>query len=265
MVILIVDDYKPSVRALSGVLSEVLGDDTEILTASSGEEALRLAEDTPVDVAFLGVVMPGMGGLECARRLTALRETTDIVIVTAFPEHALDAWRIHASDFLLKPVTEADVRTALANLRHPLPRGPKRLRVQCFGNFAVFAGSERIHFKRSGAQELLAYLVSRRGASVSTGELCSVLWEDDINQSLEKSYIRTFFSCLRRTLRAYGLEGAVRHERDSYSVNTKLLDCDYYRFLERDPLAAISYHSEFMHQYSWAEPMAYQIENLAHA
>ena len=267
MIILIVDDEPLAAQSLSRTVRKIFGPAVRIITAEDGGQALRAVENAPVDLAFVDIEMPGMSGFELVDRLQERRKATNIVLVTAFREYSLDAWKLHVSDYLLKPASEQDVRAALAHLRRPFPSvgqpSEDKLRVQCFGNFEVFCRGEKIHFTRSGAKELFAYLVSRRGAGVSTGELCSALWEDDLDPSLKKSYIRTYFSCLKKTFAAYGMEDALSHVRDSYSVNTDLLDCDYYRFLEMDPVAINSYTGEFMHQYSWAEPLTWQIETQA--
>lgn len=263
MNVLIADDEILALRSLQKALSRVLPN-AAVLTAAGGAEALSLAERTSIDVAFLDIKLQDMSGLELARKLKARQSRIDIILVTAYAEYAMDAWRLYVSGYLLKPADTEDVRTALQHLRSPALSSPKeeppRLRVQCFGNFEVFYRNEKLHFRRSKAKELFAYLVSRRGASVTSGEICSILWEDDEDLGGKKSMIRTYFASLRQTFRACGLEAAVQHSRDAYSVNMDLLDCDYYRFLSMDPVALNSYQSEFMHQYSWAEPLVYGIE-----
>ena len=258
MRVLIIDDEPLAVQGLEKTVRRVLGEDAEIFTAQHWETAVEIAGAEAPDVVFLDIEMPGMSGLELAKRLKDVRPDTDIVFVTAYPEYSLDAWRLHVSDYLLKPADEDDVREALDNLRHPPANAPAddsaRLRVQCFGNFEAFGPDGRpLVFKRSGAKELFAYLVARRGAGATLAELCGVLWdgEDDIEK--RKPYLRTYFATLRKTLAGVGMADAVRHTRDSYAVDTRWLDCDYYRFLEMEPVAVNSYRSEFMSQYSWAE------------
>lgn len=267
MTILIVDDEQLAVQSLLREAAQVFPPETDFLTASSGAQALELAASRPADIAFLDIEMPDMDGLELTLRLKQLHPEINIIFVTAYPAYSVSAWKLHASDYLLKPVDAGDLRAALDNLRHPLPEAsaepPERLRVQCFGNFEVFFGGKKVHFDRSGAKELFAYLVSRRGAGVTTGELCGVLWENDFDLALKKSYIRTYFASLKKTFRGCGLEGVVVHTRNSYSIDPSLLDCDYYRFLQLDPVAINSYRSEFMSQYSWAEGMVYQPDSFS--
>ncbi len=73
----------------------------------SAEAALERHE---VDVVFLDIQMPGQSGLDLARTISRLREPPLIIFVTAYSEHALDAFEVHALDYLLKPLD--DVRLA---------------------------------------------------------------------------------------------------------------------------------------------------------
>ncbi len=264
MTILIADDEPYALQSLLTELRKAVGADAGILTASNGLQALEIAAHTPLDVAFLDIEMNGISGLELAGRLKELQSEINVILITAHEEYALEAWRLYVSGYLLKPADSSDIRTALSHLRIPMkeeqPPEKELLRVQCFGNFEVFYKDEAVHFARSKAKELFAYLVSRRGAAASSGEICSILWEDDYDIIRKKSFVRTYFASIRKALRPYGMEEAVQHNRDAYSVRTELLDCDYYRFLNMDPVAVNSYRSEFMHQYSWAERLVYGIE-----
>lgn len=75
-----------------------------------------LAEHAP-DVAFLDIRMPGLTGLEVARRLAALAAPPLIVFVTAYDDHALAAFEAGALDYVLKPVEDARLAQTLARLR----------------------------------------------------------------------------------------------------------------------------------------------------
>jgi two-component system response regulator AlgR len=88
-----------------------------VAEASSGEAALARAADTPADVVLLDIQMPGMSGLETARRIATLPDAPAIVFVTAYDEHALRAFEVRAVDYLLKPVRLARLREALSRLR----------------------------------------------------------------------------------------------------------------------------------------------------
>jgi len=102
--VLVVDDEPPAMEELAYLLGRD-GRIGEVLTAASGEQALRLLEhDNPVDAIFLDVAMPGLSGLDLARVLARFRSPTPVVFVTAHDEHAVEAFELHAVDYLLKPV-----------------------------------------------------------------------------------------------------------------------------------------------------------------
>jgi DNA-binding LytR/AlgR family response regulator len=111
--VLVVDDEAPALEELSSLLGEDprIG---EVLTAISGEQALRLLErDDPLDAIFLDVAMPGLSGLDLARVLARFSTRTPVVFVTAHDDHAVEAFELHAVDYLLKPVRPARMSEAV--------------------------------------------------------------------------------------------------------------------------------------------------------
>jgi DNA-binding LytR/AlgR family response regulator len=82
--------------------------------AGDGPQALRLIEDQDPDILFLDIKMPGLSGLEVARRAA---EGVHIVFVTAFDQYAVEAFERAAVDFLLKPVTDERLAQTVQRLR----------------------------------------------------------------------------------------------------------------------------------------------------
>lgn len=255
MKILVVDDEMITLRGFVRSLSK-LYPDANIVSFSDPVMAAETFE-TDTDVAFLDIEMPEMSGIELASILCAKKETLNIIFLTAYPDYALAAFRLHASGYLTKPVSNHMILKEIENLRFPLQQEveavPELLQVQCFGNFEVFSKGMPIHFLRSGSKAILAYLIDRRGASVTIEELCASFWEDSVDIERKKVNIRTMIKALRRTLKEYGLEEVMISRRNNYAVNTVLLDCDYYRFLDDPKSYGDLFHGEYMSQYSWAE------------
>jgi DNA-binding LytR/AlgR family response regulator len=110
--VLVADDEKPALHELVHLLrtDARIG---EIVTASSGAEALRLLSERAVRIAFLDIHMPGLTGMELARALRALAEPPAVVFVTADEAKAVEAFELRAADYLLKPVRSERLRQAI--------------------------------------------------------------------------------------------------------------------------------------------------------
>jgi len=98
-----------------------MGDVQVVAQAGNGFEALSAAGRCELDLVFLDIQMPGLSGFEVARRLLEQEEPTPaLVFVTAFDQHAIEAFEINAVDYLLKPVEAARLEQALARARRRL-------------------------------------------------------------------------------------------------------------------------------------------------
>lgn len=112
----VIADDEPALRAhLARLLAEVWPELSIIASVGDGAAALDAIARRRPDVAFLDVRMPGPSGLEVARRLGGGTGTA-VVFVTAFEDHALEAFERAAVDYLVKPVTERRLRETVARL-----------------------------------------------------------------------------------------------------------------------------------------------------
>lgn len=112
---MIVDDEPVARRVLREDLE--LWPDVEVVgEADNGKDALLRIQQLKPDLVFLDLQMPVMSGLEVARNLTG-EHAPVVVIVTAFDQHAVQAFEAGAVDYLLKPVSEARLRMAVERTR----------------------------------------------------------------------------------------------------------------------------------------------------
>jgi DNA-binding LytR/AlgR family response regulator len=124
MHVLVVDDEAPVLDELAYLLRRDprIG---RVDTASSGAQALELLETGDHDAVFLDVAMPGLSGLSVARLLARFREPPKVVFVTAHDDHAVEAFELNASDYLLKPVREDRLTEAVRRIvETPLAEDP---------------------------------------------------------------------------------------------------------------------------------------------
>lgn len=258
MKIIAVDDKAMPRKVLERAIREA-APDSELAVCSNASETLALPDIETFDVAFVDIDMPGMNGIELARELKKLQPRMNIVFATGYGEYMSEAFAMHSSGYLMKPITTADVAAELENLRYPLETSMTRgedgkLVVSCFGNFEVFAEGHAVNFERAKSKELLAFLVDRRGAMVPLREAEATLWEDGASGGkISSSYLRTLVADLRKSLAACGFESILVKRRGVIGVDVTQLSCDYYDYLEGVPLAINAWRGEYMSQYSWAE------------
>lgn len=261
MRILIVDDEEYMRDDLREALERVTSGDNKYYFAGEYDSAMKLVEERPFDVAFLDIQMPGKNGLTLAESIKRHNPKINIVMLTAYSEYALEAFKLYVSGYLLKPVMDEDLREVFDNLRTPIDIEKKKLDVQCFGNFEVFLDSKPLSFKRKKEKELLAYLICLKGASATRGEICANVFEDSVDEDKSVTYFRKISSALNKDLQRYGFENLIIHSNNSYSIDIKQLNCDYYDYLTGTSDSSRGYKGEFMNQYSWAEEYIYSLEN----
>lgn len=115
---IIVDDESLARRGLSIRLEKF--DDIEIIgECKNGREALKVIEEESPDLVFLDIQMPGIDGFEVVHKVQG-DSMPLIVFVTAFDQYAVEAFEIHAVDYVLKPVEDERLATAIERVRHHL-------------------------------------------------------------------------------------------------------------------------------------------------
>ena len=251
MKIIVVDDERHALNSLERALKEVVPD-SEILLFDRGVYALDHAKSNKVDVAFLDVSMPEMNGVELAAELKKTNRFVNVIFCTGHSEYLPQAIELHASGYILKPADKEDVYKVLGNLLHPVEKEKPRFYAKTFGNFDFFAGEVPVRFKRKKSKELLAYLISIRGATANRKELSAILFDDRYDLQTQ-NYLTKIYSDLVVTLKEYGAEHILRKDYNSYSVDVRLFSCDLYDYDEGKPEARSAYKGEFMLQYEWAE------------
>jgi len=107
-------------------------------------------------------------------------------------------------------------------------------------------------FPRTRDREVLAYLVLKRGSSCTLQELAAVLYEDEPYTIQQRDRTRKLIFSLTQTLQDAGAADVLVKRHSSVAIDPKVIDCDYYRFLEMDTSAINAYTGEFMAQYEWA-------------
>ena len=167
MVFYVIDDELPALKMSEQIVREAYPE-AQVYTFGDSEAALEAigGQGQLPDVVFCDIEMPGMNGIEFAVRLKTLSPQTRIIFVTGYSQYALDAFRIHAHGYILKPMSVDRVREecALLDRRTDEPSDSK-MQIRCFGYFEIFWNGKPPVFSRKQTKELFAYLIDRRGDS----------------------------------------------------------------------------------------------------
>ncbi|MBP5310791.1 MAG: response regulator [Lachnospiraceae bacterium] len=216
-------------------------------------DALNYVKNNPVDIALLDIDMPDMNGIALAAKVKNIQPNCAVIFLTAYAEYALEAFAIHASGYLMKPVSlerlNDEIKYCISGAK-PLPSS--HITVRTFGNFDILVDGEVVSFGRSKSKELLAYLIDRNGASIKRAEAFSVLWEDGVYDYSMQKQLDVIIRSLRATLKNYGIGEIFELKKSTLRILPELIDCDLYRFLKGDTNAVSTYRGEYMNQYSWA-------------
>ncbi len=115
---LIVEDEAPARMELRFLLEPYQNVIQVVGEAASVVEARALIQAIDYDVVFLDVSMPGESGMTLGMELKASRPGLKIVFISAYEEHAIHAFAVHAVDYLLKPVSPARIDETIRRLSH---------------------------------------------------------------------------------------------------------------------------------------------------
>ena len=230
--------------------------ETEFFKAA--EWSRKLAEEgKTLEYAFLDICMEKMNGLELARQIKLCHPKVKLIFYTSNKEYAFEAMGLFAKGYLLKPVRAEDiVRTLDAMVhdwRNTLNQTEPEIRMQTFGHFECFVNERPLSFEREKARELLAYLVDRHGAAVTTQQIALVLWEDRPYDKKLKNYVATVVKSLKSTLSAAGVEDLLIKTYNHLSIDVAKFKCDAYDYEKYDTAARNAFRGEYMINYSWAE------------
>ena len=263
MTILAVDDKKDALKQVRDILTEIQPD-AEVLCFESSLDALALAREREIDIAFLSVNTPELGGLDLGLYLQELHPLVNLIYLDETKDYSYEAIYQHASGYILKPASADKVMRELDDLRHPgLVKKHKRVFAQTFGNFEFFVDGKPVSFKYSRTKEMVALLVNNRGAQTTNGEIIATLWEDEGDEK-KNSYLSNLRQDLQNTLTKLKLSGIILKQRGSMAIATDRIECDLYDWLEKKDKSIYHYMGEYMNQYSWAEYVHAELDDLAY-
>jgi len=231
----LVDDERPALRGLEYLLKRysgisIIGIFTNPLTAI--DEIGRLQPQ----VVFLDINMPQLRGIDAASLILESSPDTDIVFVTAFDEYAIEAFELHALDYILKPIAPERLQKTIDRLLQKKTKiqnnSTLKLQIKCLGRFqVVWENQEPIKWRTEKTRELFAFLLHNQGKDISKEEILDKIWpEDDPKKAIRQLYNGIYY--IRKTLEAHGIDSALISINTNYNLKLGPVDLDVRRLYE---------------------------------
>ncbi len=210
------------------------------LLFTSSEPLLDKKKDLlrDIDLVFLDIEMPEINGLEFAEQLTMYNPNIQIVFVTAHSQYALEAFEMHALDYLQKPVTVERLKKTLQRMKISnsdiesntnKPISSPQLLINLLGELQFqFSNKEEttnINWRTAKSKELFLYLLQYEGKVVLKSVLIEALWED---VNIDKAYSHLYVSIynIRQSLRAVQDYIQITNSNDGYLLNLQNVTTD---------------------------------------
>lgn len=204
---IIVDDEKPALDVLR-LLLEKTGQICVAGAFMSAADALVEMQSLKPDVAFLDIEMSDMSGLELAEKIIDIGIDIEIVFVTAYEKYALEAFRVNAIDYILKPFSSEDIAQAITRLKKakPLPivsqMPADKGRIYCFGRLSVYGAGcrEAVKWRTSKTEELFAFMLQNLNSEVAKWKITQVLWPECEEEKQLNTNLYTTVYKVKKTL-----------------------------------------------------------------
>ena len=247
------------------LLCKSLDSKPEVSGFTKAKEALDYVKEQGVDIAILDIDMPDMNGLTLATKIKEVCPDTAVIFLTGFSHYATDAFKMHASGYLLKPVAKEDIQNeidfALSHRAYTAPAS--HIAARTFGEFDLLIDGVPVAFGRSKAKELLAFLIDRNGAMITRAFAFAALYEDEPYDRPMQKQFDVIIRSLKDTLKANGISEIFEMKSGSMRIVPEKIECDLYRLLGGDAATINAYRGEYMSSYPWAMlTEAYLAENI---
>lgn len=233
--VILVDDEKPALRELEFLLKKY-PEISVIAMYKDPFEALENIERMKPDVVFLDINMPKLKGTDAALRISEVSPDTNIVFVTAYDQYAIEAFELHALDYILKPVQIERFDKTIERIIKKKPqitREPsKKLIIKCLGRLQIgWEGENPIKWRTEKTKELFAFLLQNQGRDISKENLLDKLCDDEYtDKSIKQLYNGIYY--IRKALENYGVDRSLINISNNYNMMIGDVEYDLRRFYE---------------------------------
>ena len=213
-------------------------------------ETLKYVSRHRVEAAFINIELNGMDGLQLGEKLRELNPKIVLVFFIEHTEYILEALRIKADGYMIRPYTMEDLTWTMGNAKLLSRRQKKPAYIRTFGRFDLFINGELVIFSNKKAKELLALCVDNKGGVVTMEEAVDKLWENRLYDEKVKNLYRRAVMDLNKIFSTYGIKDVFVKKRAACWINYANVDCDYYMWIEEN--MALAYRRGKRRGLRWA-------------
>jgi two-component system response regulator AlgR len=218
--IVVVDDEAPARRRLRELLDDCTGAFPLVVVgeAASGREALTLLGGTPADLVLTDIHMPDMDGIELARHLLKLPLPPVLIFTTAYHEHAIAAFEVHAIDYLVKPVRVQRLLAALQKVPRLRPLSDAKLNRLPAPARRFLSVTERSRVVLVPIEEIVYLKAELKYITIRTGDREFLLEESltRLEEEFGSRFVRVHRNCLVAREAIRGFERRVSPDGDAH-------------------------------------------------
>ena len=237
--VIAVDDEYIALERLKRLLNDI--NYVELIGAWTDPQqviAFLHTTEQKIDIAFLDIEMPQINGLQLAEEILLKDIQTDIVFITAYDQYAMDAFKVHAIDYLLKPMDTNDIKQCL-HFIHQKKMAEKRenkikIGIHGFGGFQCRIGGEPpIIWRTKKAEELIALLLHYdQLKGLSKERIMGILWP---NMEVKKASNNLYTNCyyIKNELEKHGINDFLLRDKDKYFIQISEAQVDFILFSQR--------------------------------
>lgn len=280
---ILVDDEPLALDILEKFINE--NDEMSVVAKITNPHlAIKEIIQQDVNVVFLDINLPGINGLEMAEIILGEKPNLIIIFITAHAEYALQAFDVHALDYLVKPITDSRIRKTINRVKNKLNAKKDVLKVihlKMCNHFAINVNNdtfETISWRTAKVQEVFLYLMHNREKIVRKSTLIDLLWsETDPDRAYSQLY-NTIYN-VRKGLKRFQEHFQLKSTSEGYILYTSkniLIDIDDWKkdvsSLPKLNWDTINLYKDAMYKYTgaylndydywWAEGDRYKYEQL---
>jgi two-component system response regulator AlgR len=218
--LVIVDDEAPARRRMRELLDDCASALPLVVVgeAASGREALGLLGSTPADLVLSDIHMPDMDGIELARHLLKLSVPPVLIFTTAYHEHAIAAFEVHAIDYLVKPVRVQRLLAALQKVPRLKPLSGTKLDRLPAAARRFLSVTERSRVVLVPIDEIVYLKAELKYITIRTAEREFLLEESltKLEEEFGQRFVRVHRNCLVARDAIRGFERRVNADGDAH-------------------------------------------------